>query len=97
MHCDAVGYLGTAGRDIVTGPGLSNLDISFIKATPIRKLGESGKLEFRAELFNLLNHPNLGMPNNTIFNGTNRIAAAGLITNTATKSRQIQLALRLLF
>jgi hypothetical protein len=91
------GFLGTAGRNILRGPGLANLDLSFIKGTPIGKLGESGKLEFRAEIFNILNHTNLGMPNNTIFNGASRNATAGQIASTSTKSRQIQLALRLLF
>jgi hypothetical protein len=75
-----------------------NLDISFLKGTPIRKLGESGKLEFRAGLFDILNHANLGMPNNTVFNGANRNPVVGQITNTSlNKSRQIQLALRLMF
>ena len=91
------GFVGNAGRNILTGPGLANLDLSFLKGTPIHKLGESGKLEFRAEIFNLLNHTNFGMPNNTTFNGTNRNAVAGQILTTSTKSRQIQLALRLLF
>ena len=94
----AAGFLGTAGRNILRGPGLVNLDISFLKSTRIPRLGESGKLEFRAELFNILNHANFGMPNNTVFNGANLNPAAGQITSTfPNKSRQIQLALRLLF
>ncbi len=60
-------------------------------------MGEAGKLEFRAEFFNILNHTNFDMPNNTVYNGANRNPVAGQITATSGKSRQIQLALRLLF
>jgi hypothetical protein len=92
------GFLGTAGRNILRGPGKVNLDFSLLKGTAIPKLGESGKLEFRAEFFNILNRANFDMPNNIVFNGVNRNPAAGQITSTgANKSRQIQFALRLLF
>ena len=56
------GFLGTAGRNILRGPGLANLDFSLVKNTPIGYLGESGKLEFRAEFFNLLNRANFLIP-----------------------------------
>lgn len=58
----AEGFLGTAGRNSVRGPGLTNLDFSLAKDTPLGFLGESGKLEFRAEFFNILNHPNFATP-----------------------------------
>src|ERR1019366_7836223 len=41
----AAGFLGTAGRNILRGPGLANLDFSLMKDTAIKHLGESGKLE----------------------------------------------------
>ena len=91
------GFLGTAGRNSLRGPGLANVDFSILKNTRIRQLGEGGTLEFRAEMFNILNHTNFGMPNNTVFTGANLNRSAGVITNTATKSRQIQLALKLVF
>ncbi|HYR91200.1 MAG TPA: TonB-dependent receptor [Terriglobia bacterium] len=56
------GFLGTAGRNIVRGPGLTNLDFSMAKDTPLRMFGENGKLEFRAEVFNILNHANFATP-----------------------------------
>jgi hypothetical protein len=91
------GFLGDAGRNILRGPSKVNLDLSMLKGTAVPKLGESGKLEFRAEFFNILNHANFDMPNNVVFNGTARNPVAGQITATSGKSRQIQLALRLLF
>ena len=93
----SAGFLGNAGRNILRGPGLTNLDFSLSKDMGISKLGEAGKLEFRAEIFNILNHTNFGMPNDTVFTGTTLSTTAGQITRTATPSRQIQLALKLLF
>jgi hypothetical protein len=47
--------------------------------------------------FNLLNHANVGSPNEVVFTGANYSSSAGQLTYTATPSRQIQLALKLLF
>jgi hypothetical protein len=54
-------------------------------------------LQFRAEFFNLLNHANFGPPNATLFSAGAASASAGLITATATTSRQIQFGLKLIF
>jgi len=97
------GFLGNAGRDILLGPGLANLDFSLVKDTTLRFLGESGKLEVRTEVFNILNRPNFAEPSPTVFAGTGTatvppaLATAGLITSTVASSRQIQFALKLLF
>lgn len=79
---------GNAGRDIIDGPGLFNLDLSVLKDT---RIFESQRLEFRAEFFNFTNTPPLNMPNNTITSAT-----AGQIT-TAGPGREIQLALKYIF
>jgi hypothetical protein len=98
-----VGFLGNAGRNFLRGPGLANLDFSLVKDTPVRYLGEGGKLEFRAEFFNILNRANFALPASLVFAGGTttvdepRLSTAGLITSTSTTSRQIQLALKLLF
>jgi hypothetical protein len=55
---DTIGQLGTAGRNILTGPPERNWDFSLVKETKLGFLGEGGMLEFRAEFFNVLNHPN---------------------------------------
>ncbi|OFW34684.1 MAG: hypothetical protein A3J28_02440 [Acidobacteria bacterium RIFCSPLOWO2_12_FULL_60_22] len=95
------GFLGTAGRNILRGPGLANLDFSLRKDTPLGFLGESGQLEFRAEIFNILNRVNFSEPSSSVFAGSapveNPLATAGRITATRTTARQVQLALRLSF
>ncbi len=90
----AAGTYGNVGRGAYLGPGLADLDVSLTKMTT---LTERMRLQFRAEAFNLLNHPNFGVPNQTVFSGTTFNASAGLITATATNSRQIQFALKLMF
>ena len=61
------------------------------------RLSERCNLQFRAEFFNLLNHPNFGTPNPIVFSGAAISPTAGLITSTATTSRQIQFGLKLIF
>jgi hypothetical protein len=90
----AAGTWGNLGRGTYTGPGLATVDFSLFKNTAIT---ERMGLQFRAEAFNLLNHTNYGTPNATVFSGTTVNASAGLITSTATSSRQIQLGLKLTF
>jgi len=92
------GTFGNAGRSAYRGPGLFNADTSLFKRIPIR---ESVTLQFRAEAFNVLNHTNFAFPNQVVFQGTSSnysySESAGQITNTATTSRQLQFALKLLF
>jgi len=53
-----IGQLGTALRNSLTGPPERDWDFSLVKDTKLGFLGEAGTLEFRAEFFNVLNHPN---------------------------------------
>jgi hypothetical protein len=88
------GFYGNLGRDTLTGPGLATWDLSFLKDTPLReRLG----LQFRAELFNLLNRANFNTPNAITFTPTGVSPTAGVITSTSTTSRQIQFGLKLLW
>lgn len=80
---------GNAGRNLFRGPNLVNVDSSLFKNFPIK---ERLRLQFRAEFFNLLNHPNFSNPSSTF--GT---AAFGNITSTSTENRDIQFGLRLAF
>ena len=50
---------GTAPRDLLSGPGTWQIDIGAGKTIPLR---ESAKIEFRAEFYNIFNHPQLGQP-----------------------------------
>lgn len=103
----AYGTVGNLGRDTLTGPGLANVDLSLLKAT---RVTERVRAQFRAEFFNVLNHTNFATPNPVVFtsgptqgstsNQTTTVVAsptAGVITATATTSRQIQFGLKLLF
>ena len=96
-----LGTLGNAGRNILRDPGFATLDFSLVKDTALGFLGESGKLEFRAEFFNILNRVNFSGPSSTVFaaraNVEPPLGSAGRITSTASTSRQIQLALKILF
>lgn len=88
-------YLGNLGRNTLTKPGLSNLDLSVFKNF---KASERFTAQFRAEFFNSLNRANFGTPANVVFDRQGRIPAnAGLITNTATDPRRIQFGLKLNF
>jgi hypothetical protein len=93
------GYHGDVSRNILEGPALYNWDFSLNKNTPLPALREAGMLQFRAEVFNFLNHPNLGNPNGTVAGAGGVSATAGLITSLAsgTTARQVQLALKLIF
>jgi hypothetical protein len=88
------GKYGALGRGVYTGPGLADVDFSVFKDTSI---SERASLQFRSEFFNLLNRSNFGTPNAVVFSGTSYSGSAGLITTTATTSRQIQFGLKLIF
>jgi hypothetical protein len=107
------GQQGNEPRGNLRGPGLVNWDLSVSKDTALPFLGEAGKVQFRAEMFNILNHANFAIPGGTsggnnqrVFTGGTTAAAGasqapvanvGVITATTTSSRQIQLTLKLMF
>lgn len=104
--CTTVGKVttcspGDMGRNSVTGPSFVNTDFSLIKNT---KISERVNLQFRAEAFDVLNHPNFGNPNLTVPTPANiRTSTFGVITNTRFpngdfgSARQLQLGLKLEF
>jgi hypothetical protein len=91
-----LGFFGNLGRNTMTRPGQFNLNLSLTKDN---RLAEGKNLEFRAEFFNFLNHPNFGAPGNTVFRDAagNLDPNVGRITTTSTKMRQIQFGLKFLF
>jgi Carboxypeptidase regulatory-like domain/TonB dependent receptor-like, beta-barrel len=102
---------GNAGRNSIIGPNSFNFDFSLFKNIPVRKISESFNIQFRAEFFNIFNHPNFLLPNfnegnNQLFDGSqikgtpylNASAVPTLIDSTGTYDpRQIQLSLKLIW
>ncbi|MBI3940687.1 MAG: TonB-dependent receptor [Acidobacteria bacterium] len=89
------GFPGNLGRDTVTGPGLVNFDFSLGKTTNI---DEKRSVQFRAEFFNIFNHPNFSTPLRAVLDARgNLIGSAGRIQSTTTRERQIQFGLKFTF
>ncbi len=80
---------GNAGRNILRGPGRTNLDLSVFKHFAIT---ERYRLQFRAEFFNFFNHPQFDLPNASVGSPN-----AGVISSTVGTPRDIQFSLRLSF
>ncbi len=103
----AIGTFGDAGRDTIIGPNLWDLDNSLIKDWRVTKISEQFTVQFRAEAFNILNHPSFQNPATAMFAGNPGPGAqapgvalnpsAGRITATNSQPRQIQLALKITF
>jgi hypothetical protein len=96
------GTVGNMGRNVLVGPGYVSTDFGVLKST---RIGERVSLQFRAELFNIFNHPNFSFPNTTAFNAGSVFsnyqatpnATAGQITSIVGTARQTQFSLKLLF
>jgi hypothetical protein len=82
------GQFGNEGRNAVRGPGIEDVDLSLFKYFNIT---ERTRVQFRAEWFNLLNHPNFGLPENDL-----ESPAFGQILQ-AGSPRLLQLAIKLIF
>ena len=88
------GVFGTLGRNTFRGPAMHNFDSALIKDTAweVGRSQKSVNLQFRAELFNLFNTVNFGLPSN-ILTGS----GFGIISRTAGNSRQVQFSLKAMF
>lgn len=86
---------GTMGRDAIVGPNFLNTDFSVTKDT---KIFERFNLQFRAELFDIFNHPNFGDPQlNVLSSSLGAITSTRFATGDFGSSRQVQFALKLTF
>ena len=96
------GSFGNLGRNAIYGPKFWNVDFALLKNT---RLFEKTDLQFRAEFFNIFNHPNFALPNFFVSPGSPQ---QGLITQTPDVAqtnpglggggpRVIQLGLKVIF
>ena len=83
------GTFGNAGRNVLRGPGVNNLDFAMAKGFPLGDIPNF--VEFRTEIFNVANHPQFFLPNRFA-----NSSSFGTIS-TARASRQIQVSLRFNF
>jgi hypothetical protein len=89
------GAFGNLGRNAFVGPGFEDLDLALIKNT---KLTERTNVQFRADAFDLLNHPNYGQPGGTLGSSTfGVITSTRFPTGDSGSSRQLQFAVKLQF
>ncbi|HZP34458.1 MAG TPA: carboxypeptidase regulatory-like domain-containing protein [Candidatus Acidoferrales bacterium] len=97
--------LGNVSRNSIHGPSLINLDLSVLKNFPVKRISEAFNIQFRAEMFNILNRPSFVPPqpgsgdgNSQIFqsDGSPTGGSVGQMTQyaTSTPSREIQFALK---
>jgi hypothetical protein len=104
------GLLGDTGRNAFRGPGLYNLDVSLSRSFPVRygrwSMGETGRLTFRIDAFNVLNHANLNNPDSLLTSPTFGLATYGRVGTASgfpavapfhETARQLQVILRLSF
>jgi hypothetical protein len=93
IGADGIGTsFGNSGTGMVDGPGQANLDLALSKTVVVRWPVETSSLQFRAEFFNALNHPQFANPDTNFTSPT-----FGVISSTAVNARVGQLALRFAF
>ena len=97
----AQGTFGNAGRNSLTGPPYAMTNVSLVKNTRLGMLGSDGQVQFRFEVFNVLNHANFATPDRVVFAAATAteapLATAGRITRTITSARQLQFGVKVLF
>jgi hypothetical protein len=81
---------GNSGTGIVDGPGQVNVDLSMSKLVALPWPRDGSSLEFRAEFFNVLNHPQFANPDSNFASAT-----FGVSSSTAVNARVGQLGLKL--
>jgi len=94
---DCFNLRGNSGRNIAYGPGLTNVDFSLFKNNYVKRISETFNVQFRAELFNILNHPNFsppGIPSDIFSSNGTPLTTAGVLTSTVTTAREVQFAIK---
>jgi hypothetical protein len=98
------GFFGDLGRNTLIGPGFQNLDFMISRDFRVKGPAEGLQLQFRAEFFNVLNHPNFDLPGTSlsaeassyIFTDQSGVPnpAATRLTRTAGNAREIQFGVK---
>jgi hypothetical protein len=91
---------GNLGRDTIIGPGLFNMDFSVFKNNYVRRISETFNVQFRAEMFNVLNRTNFAPSSNLnpfLDINASPDTSLGLLTSTQNHNREIQIALKLVW
>jgi hypothetical protein len=100
--------MGNVHRNFAYGPGIGDLDFSIFKNNLIPRISDKFNVQFRAEAFNVLNHPDFAGPstydgNNDLFDGTGASLApsaggnGGQLLRTTVPQREIQFAIKVMF
>jgi hypothetical protein len=83
IGADGIGTgFGNSATGIVNGPDQANLDIAIARSITIHRPFDNGSIQFRAEFFNALNHPQFGNPDSNFSSPT-----FGAITSTSVNAR----------
>lgn len=94
-------HYGNSANDPLTTPGMHTVDASFSKNWAIPRLGERGRIQFRAEAFNALNTPQFGTPNGLGYVGSDSLVPdaprVGEIRSLRQPMRLMQFGLKLMF
>lgn len=101
LQVQQLGFYGNLGRNTLSGPNQMTVDFSLLKNLDLPRVSEQFHMQFRAEIFNILNRANFAVPPQTNLdlydsNG-NIIGNVGRLTTTSTSSRQIQFGLKFLW
>lgn len=98
FQCNAVGTFGNSARNLFMGPGTNESDIGLVKNFPFK---ERYRLQFRWEMFNAFNHPNFGLPSNSVtssnFGQITGLAGQGSNPFSGIPPRIMQAALKFYF
>jgi hypothetical protein len=98
--------IGDTSRNAFHGPGFWNADLSAARSLPWKRLGEAGRVQFRAEFYNIFNHTNLGNPDNATSSPTFGLATYGrqgfsgslpIVSPISEQPRRIQFAVKFIW
>jgi len=88
------GFFGDVARNTIIGPRFASWDMAVFKNIGV---GQSRRIQLRAEGFNITNRANFGLPASTVFNSAGRVANAGEITSIVGTARQFQFGVKVDF